>query len=127
MRCPSSGNSVPVEQVLRRPGVTLGGLVASGVIALDTSNGGGAMDLAALESAVKFEGYIRREETSVARARRRETAIIPAGFRYEGLPGLSREVTERLTTIRPETLGQASRIPGITPAAVAIIAFHVGG
>jgi tRNA uridine 5-carboxymethylaminomethyl modification enzyme len=127
MRCPSSGNSVPVEQVLRRPGVTLQALVAAGVISLDTSDSGGAMDLAALESAVKFEGYIRREEASVERARRRETVTIPTEFRYEGLPGLSREVTERLTAICPETLGQASRIPGVTPAAVAIIAYHIGG
>ncbi|RPJ71667.1 MAG: tRNA uridine-5-carboxymethylaminomethyl(34) synthesis enzyme MnmG [Acidobacteria bacterium] len=127
MRCPSSGNSVPVEQVLRRPGVTLEGLIAAGAISLDTSNAGGAIDLAALESAVKFEGYLRREEASVERARRRETAQIPLDFRYEGLPGLSREVTERLSAVRPETLGQASRIPGVTPAAVAIIAFHIGG
>ena len=126
MRCPSSGNSVPVEQVLRRPGVSLSELVAAGAISLDTNTSGATMDLAALESSVKFEGYIRREEASVERARRRETARIPQDFNYIGLPGLSREMTERLSSVRPETLGQASRIPGVTPAAVAIIAFHIG-
>jgi len=125
MRCPSSGNSVPVEQVLRRPGVFLSSLIAAGVVSLETAASCATMDLAALESAVKFEGYIRREEASVERARRRETARIPHAFRYEGLPGLSREVTERLSAVRPETLGQAGRIPGVTPAAVAIIAFHI--
>ena len=125
MRCPSSGNSVPVEQVLRRPGVTLQSLVSAGDVEIETGNGDGAMDLAALEGAVKFEGYIRRENAAVARARREEAARIPANFSYEGLPGLTREAIERLSSVRPETLGQATRIPGLTPAAVAVIAFHI--
>jgi tRNA uridine 5-carboxymethylaminomethyl modification enzyme len=52
--------------------------------------------------------------------------VIPEHFRFDGIPGLSRESVERLTAVRPETLGQAARIPGLTPAAVAVIAAHLG-
>ena len=51
---------------------------------------------------------------------------IPAAFDYAGIPGLSREVVERLTAVRPATIGQASRVPGVTPAAVAIVSAHLG-
>jgi tRNA uridine 5-carboxymethylaminomethyl modification enzyme len=61
----------------------------------------------------------------VARARREEARRIPEGFAYEGLPGLTREAVERLSEVRPETLGQAGRVPGVTPAAVAVVGFHV--
>ena len=50
---------------------------------------------------------------------------IPEEFNYEGVPGLTREMVERLSSIRPETLGQAGRIPGVTPAALAIVASRV--
>jgi tRNA uridine 5-carboxymethylaminomethyl modification enzyme len=61
----------------------------------------------------------------VARARAQETRAIPVHFEYHGIPGLSREVVERLSDIRPETIGQAARVPGVTPAAVAIVAARV--
>ena len=70
---------------------------------------------------------MKRQEQAVARLRRQETRPIPADFRFEGIPGLSRESVERLTAVRPETLAAAQRIPGITPAAVALIAAHVVG
>ena len=84
------------------------------------------MDLAAVETDVKYEGYIRRELASVARSRREESRTIPEGFSYRGLPGLTTEAIERLSAVRPETLGQAGRVPGVTPAAVAVVGFHVG-
>jgi tRNA uridine 5-carboxymethylaminomethyl modification enzyme len=56
-----------------------------------------------------------------------EGTVIPADFEYGGLPGLSREVQEKLCRHRPDTLGQASRIPGITPAAIAIISLTLKG
>jgi tRNA uridine 5-carboxymethylaminomethyl modification enzyme len=59
---------------------------------------------------------------SVERQQRQERRAIPESLRFEGIPGLSREVVERLTTVKPATLGQAGRIPGVTPAALAIIA-----
>ncbi len=124
VRCPSSGSRLPARQLLRRPEVRLAELAAQG-LAFEVA-GESDLDLAVLEASVKFEGYIRREETSAARRRAAEHRRIPAGFEYEGLPGLSREVVERLTAVRPETLGQAGRIPGVTPAAVAILAHHLG-
>jgi tRNA uridine 5-carboxymethylaminomethyl modification enzyme len=51
--------------------------------------------------------------------------VIPAAFQYRGIPGLSREAVERLTAVRPVTLGQASRVSGITPAAVAIVGARI--
>jgi tRNA uridine 5-carboxymethylaminomethyl modification enzyme len=85
------------------------------------------IDLASLETMYRFEGYLRRQQESVARLKRQESKAIPAGFRFEGIPGLSRESVERLSSVRPETIGQALRIPGLTAAAVALIAAHLAG
>jgi tRNA uridine 5-carboxymethylaminomethyl modification enzyme len=78
-----------------------------------------------LESRVRYEGYILRERERLERARPFESRAIPADFRYQGLPGLSTEAIEQCTRRRPKTVGEASRIPGVTPAAVAIISAHV--
>ncbi|MGH9369098.1 MAG: tRNA uridine-5-carboxymethylaminomethyl(34) synthesis enzyme MnmG, partial [Thermoanaerobaculia bacterium] len=78
-----------------------------------------------LESRVRYEGYIRRERESVERLKPLQSRPIPENFQYEGIPGLSREVVEKCARRRPLTVGEASRIPGVTPAAVAIISAHV--
>jgi tRNA uridine 5-carboxymethylaminomethyl modification enzyme len=78
-----------------------------------------------LESRIKYEGYVRREEERLARLRQFESRSIPAEFDYGALPGISREVAERCASRRPRTVGEAARIPGVTPAAVAIISAHV--
>lgn len=74
-----------------------------------------------VESEIKGAGYRRREAEEVLRLRRSEAVPIPKDLAFETLPGLSLEMLERLTRVRPETLGQASRIPGITPAAVTLL------
>ena len=71
--------------------------------------------------AVKYEGYINRQHDDVAQMKRLEETKIPADFDYDGVSGLSREITQKLKTVRPETLAQASRIPGVTPAAVQLV------
>ena len=71
------------------------------------------------------EGYLRRQELAVDRQRRQEGRAIPEDFVFAGIPGLSREMVERLSHIRPATLGHAARIPGVTPAAVALIASRI--
>jgi tRNA uridine 5-carboxymethylaminomethyl modification enzyme len=81
-----------------------------------------SLDLASLETEFKCEGYLKRQAAAVERDRRQGDRSIPAWFEYHGVPGLSREIVQRLTEARPETLGQASRIPGVTPAAVSVIA-----
>ncbi|HSD71532.1 MAG TPA: FAD-dependent oxidoreductase, partial [Thermoanaerobaculia bacterium] len=80
---------------------------------------------AVLEARVRYEGYVRRELERVERLRPLENRRIPVDFDYQ-LPGLSREVIEKCARRRPGTVGEAGRIPGVTPAAVAIICAHVG-
>ena len=77
-----------------------------------------------LESRVRYEGYIRRERDRVERLKPLAGFAIPDGFEYERIPGLSREVVEKCGRRRPRTLGEAARVPGMTPAALAIISAH---
>ena len=79
-----------------------------------------------LENRVRYEGYIRREMERVERMRPLLARRIPEDFDYAGVSGLSREVVEKCSKRRPRTVGEASRIPGVTPAAVAIISARVG-
>ena len=74
-----------------------------------------------IEIAVKYAGYINRQHEDVAQMKRLEDTKIPADFDYDIVSGLSREITLKLNDVRPETLGQASRIPGVTPAAVQLV------
>ncbi|MEP6993359.1 MAG: tRNA uridine-5-carboxymethylaminomethyl(34) synthesis enzyme MnmG [Acidobacteriota bacterium] len=82
-------------------------------------------DRAMLLTRVRYDGYIRRELEHVERLKPFESRRIPEGFVYSGIPGLSHEVVEKCLRHRPGTVGEASRIPGVTPAAVAIISAHV--
>jgi tRNA uridine 5-carboxymethylaminomethyl modification enzyme len=77
--------------------------------------------LATVETEIKYSGYIGQQERQVQRLRDSEGRKIPVGFSYGDIPGLSREVRQRLERVQPETLGQAARIPGVTPAAVAVL------
>lgn len=74
---------------------------------------------------VKFSGYIERQKEQVARFRKMESMGLPEDLDYASLSGLSNEVVEKLSTIRPLSLGQASRISGVTPAAVSILQVHL--
>lgn len=115
---------IPAAQWLRQPEVHAQDLIEAG-ISLDLDGDRPEIDTATLETAVKYEGYIRRQEAEVARARKSERRQIPEGFVFEGVPGLTHEVVQRLSQIRPTTLGQALRIPGMTPAAVAVLSAFV--
>ena len=77
--------------------------------------------LTTVETEIKYSGYIRQQERQIERLKDAERRTIPEGFIYAGIPGLSREVREKLERVRPATLGQASRIPGVTPAAIAVL------
>src|SRR6202011_600560 len=85
-----------------------------------------SFDVASAETTVKYAGYLRRQEGEIERARRDERRRIPRDFPFVRVPGLSREVVQRLAQVRPDTLGQALRIPGVTPAAVAVLGAFVG-
>ena len=74
-----------------------------------------------IEIQIKYEGYIQRELSHVARFQQTEGKKIPFSFDYDGVSSLSREVREKLKKIQPLSLGQASRISGVTPAAISIL------
>ena len=73
----------------------------------------------------KYAGYIERQQTEINRTQRYEHLRLPENVDYTGVSGLSNEVSEKLKRQRPETLGQASRIPGITPAAISLLLVHL--
>jgi tRNA uridine 5-carboxymethylaminomethyl modification enzyme len=79
-----------------------------------------------LENRIRYEGYIHREKERVERMRPLLSRLIPEDFDYAAISGLSREIVEKCSKRRPRTVGEASRIPGVTPAAVAIISARVG-
>jgi tRNA uridine 5-carboxymethylaminomethyl modification enzyme len=78
-----------------------------------------------VETDFKYEGYLQQQEKQIERMKRAEARRIPEWFDYRKVSGLSREVTEKLLKVRPLTLGQASRIPGITPAAVSLVNCYI--
>ena len=119
------GVKVPTPRALKQPEVRLETLVAQGQISLDLDSDNPSLDLASIETDFKYEGYLRRQQTHVDRQRRQEGRSIPESFEFAGVPGLSREMVQRLTERRPMTLGHAARIPGVTPAAVAVIATYL--
>jgi tRNA uridine 5-carboxymethylaminomethyl modification enzyme len=104
-----------------RPPITLSSVAAHG-FTLETESGEEHIDEATFIAELKYQGYLKRHATQWARTQTQERRMIPSSFEYTGIPGLSREVVERLTSVRPGTLGQAARVPGVTPAAVAILA-----
>lgn len=74
-----------------------------------------------IEIAAKYDGYIARQRVEIARQENHETTRIPQGFDYAGVRGLSIEVRQKLEALRPETLGQAARVSGVTPAAISLL------
>ena len=119
------GARVPAAQALRRPELTLEGLIASGDVVMETAESDRLLDLTSAQTTVKYEGYLLRQEQAVARAQGAERRTIPQQFPFERVPGLSREMIQRFSEARPETLGQAQRIPGVTPAAVAVVGAYL--
>jgi tRNA uridine 5-carboxymethylaminomethyl modification enzyme len=121
-----AGDRVVAAQLLRQPEVRLADLVSTGRVALDLDPIRPAVDLASAETTLKYEGYLRRQESEIERSRRDERRRIPSDFAFNEVPGLSKEVVQRLTQVKPDTLGHALRVPGVTPAAVAVLAAYVG-
>ena len=151
----SSGNELTLAntvgltfaQLLRRPEVTLlalwpllatvlrnegrnGELFAPWIEALAQMNGvlraRAVIELKAVETEIKYAGYLQQQRRSIDKLKAAEQRAIPSDFRYEGVSGLSREMQEKLGRIRPSTIGQASRIPGVTPAALTLLSVFVG-
>ncbi len=111
-----------LETLLRRPEVTLAQLRAAFP--------GGPAEVSPrvateVEIAVKYDGYIKRQENAIRRFQWLEHTPIPAWLDYSKIPGLSAEVREKLSTVRPRSLGQAARISGMTPAALSLLSIHL--
>lgn len=116
---------VPASQALKRPEITIASLENTAEISLNTDPLDRVLDIVSVETATKYEGYLLRQQQQVSRASQAERRRIPAEFPFERVPGLSREMVQRFSEARPETLGQAQRIPGVTPAAVAVVGAYL--
>src|SRR5260221_3965818 len=108
--------------LLRRPGVSHASLA-------ELSERGAFLGDAAVSSQVeiqaKYQGYVERQHEEIARQERYETAALPRDLDYRSVRGLSIEVQQKLNQHKPETIGQASRISGITPAAISLLLVHL--
>jgi len=78
-----------------------------------------------LEISAKYQGYIDRQADEVAKSANYENTALPADLDYATVAGLSNEVRQKLAEHKPQTIGQASRIPGITPAAISLLLIHL--
>jgi tRNA uridine 5-carboxymethylaminomethyl modification enzyme len=109
-------------QLLRRPELDLASVwdLLGSEIPLPSADAA-----AQVEVVIKYSGYVERQNDAIRRAARMEDARIPEAFDYDAIPGLSREVRERLSVVRPHSLGQASRIAGVTPAAVSLLSIYL--
>jgi len=82
-------------------------------------------ELKSVETEIKYEGYLLQQQRAMERLKKSEQHSIPEWFDYRSVSGLSREMQEKLTKVRPLTIGQASRIPGVTPAAVSLVNVYI--
>jgi len=82
-------------------------------------------ELKSVETEIKYEGYLLQQQRAIERLKKSEQHAIPEWFDYRSVSGLSREMQEKLTKVRPRTIGQASRIPGVTPAAVSLVNVYI--
>ena len=117
-----------LADLLRRPELTIGQLTT---LPLDEESAEQLAELCSstvkeeVQLRVKFKGYIQRQHEQVARFKKMEAVVLPENIDYSQLSGLSNEVVEKLSAIRPRSLGQASRISGVTPAALSVLQIHL--
>lgn len=105
------------EQLLRRPEITYDDLLSFDTVSRETPS----VVREQVEIQIKYQGYIERQLEQIRRSAKLENTPIPSELEYAAINGLTTEVREKLTKVRPDTLGQASRIPGVTPAAVSVL------
>jgi tRNA uridine 5-carboxymethylaminomethyl modification enzyme len=123
---PIEGRRASLAELHRRPELDWQAVeviaVAGGVAA--STHGSPVLERVSIE--LTYAGYLRRQEAEAARLSRADAVRVPDELDYRAIPGLSREVVEKLEAVRPRSVGQASRISGVTPAAVAILMTHIG-
>jgi tRNA uridine 5-carboxymethylaminomethyl modification enzyme len=134
---PSAAGQTPA-QLLKRPEVTIEQLVTvlkrqapqffvreSSVPAVVRLSSEVRNELKSVETEIKYAGYLVQQQRAMERLKKSEQHAIPEWFDYHSVSGLSREMQEKLTKVRPRTIGQASRIPGVTPAAVSLVNVYI--
>ena len=120
---PAPEGRVSLRQLLRRPQVSMDQMRS--FVPEQLAHPLLRADWKAIETEIKYEGYLQQQLRQIERLKKVESRNIPVQFEYRGLPGLSNEVIEKMERVRPRTLGQAGRIPGITPAAISILNMHL--
>ncbi len=120
---PAPKGRVSLRQLLRRPQVSMDQMRS--FVPEQLAHPLRRADWKAIETEIKYEGYLQQQLRQIERLKKVESRNIPVQFEYRGLPGLSNEVIEKMERVRPRTLGQAGRIPGITPAAISILNMHL--
>ena len=78
-----------------------------------------------LQTEARYSGYIARQTAEINRTQSQQNLRLPATINYQTVRGLSNEARQKLTETKPQTLGQASRIPGVTPAAISLLLVHI--
>lgn len=116
---------VPADELLKRPEVDLATLAAHSSETADLTEELGAEVTRQLEIQLKYQGYINRQLAEVEKFKSLEKRKIPADFDYHSVSGLTNELIQTLDNIRPASLGQASRLPGITPAAISVLMIYL--
>ena len=118
------GKPLPREanlmDLLRRPEVEIGQLLGFIETEIDSEQ-----VIEQIQIQTKYSGYIDRQQAEINKAKRYDHLPLPKALDYSNVKGLSNEVSEKLRKQQPETLGQASRIPGITPAAISLLLVHL--
>lgn len=107
-------------ELLKRPELNLEQLAEAAEIAIENKQVAEQLEIAA-----KYSGYIERQQEDIEKLRSSEAIVIPLDFEYDEVNGLSNEVKQKLTQARPETIGRASRIPGMTPAAISLLLIYL--
>ena len=111
-----------LHRLLKRPEIRLKDLAEAGLVSTGDLR---PEDLASIETAIKYEGYLQQQERQIERLKKADARVLPDDLNFTRMPGLSGEIVEKLIRVRPGSMGQASRIPGITPAALSIILLHL--
>jgi tRNA uridine 5-carboxymethylaminomethyl modification enzyme len=125
---------VPIEElapVLRARLAKEGAVLTEWIAAMDSTANGSRLpawvrnEMKTVETEIKYSGYLDQQQRSMEKMRKAEKRLIPGWFDYAAVSGLSSEMKEILTRVRPQTLGQASRIAGVTPAAISLIHVYI--
>ncbi|MEE9141223.1 MAG: tRNA uridine-5-carboxymethylaminomethyl(34) synthesis enzyme MnmG [Gammaproteobacteria bacterium] len=120
------GREVRAIELLRRPDVdyvSLTGFAVVGSAGLPELVGEQVAQQ--VEVQAKYSGYIKRQESEIAKLKRHEETVVPDDFDYASVPGLSNEIVEKLSRVRPQNIGQAARVSGVTPAAVSLLLVYL--